>query len=703
MSEAVTPALSDLPLTQLRGVGPKSVERLQDLGIETVLDLLLYLPIRYEDRSRLSWVSDLQLGESTHVQGTLLSSRVMYGKRRQLVCQLQDETGVLTLRFFYFSPRQQQMLNQVGLPIRVYGVVRQGRSGIEMVHPAYELGEVARQPFAKVTHYAAVYRSIQGINNAFWPKVMAQACELLRQNPALLVDGVPARLRGELRLPSLQEALLFVHHPPIAIPELVLQQRSHPAFKRLALEEMMAHQLALRASQPAVSADAALPIKNQLGHAASLVEKLLRQLPFQLTAAQQRVIAEIATDCERTKPMLRLLQGDVGSGKTLVAAVAVCQALDSGFQVAVMAPTEILAQQHRRCFQHWLEPLGIAVDFLVGGLTAKDRRETLARLADGTARVVVGTHALFQQAVEFDNLGFLVIDEQHRFGVAQRLALRDKSKDGVEPHQLVMTATPIPRSLAMTAYSHCDHSIIDELPPGRQPIQTALIAQTKREQVMERLNEQLAAGARVYWVCPLIEESDSLDLQTIQSSYEDLSASLPGYSVELLHGRLTAAEKDQVMQRFASGDSQVLVATTVIEVGVDVPEATVMIIENAERFGLAQLHQLRGRVGRGSAASHCILIYGKVSESGRERLQVMRECADGFRVAEADLRIRGPGELLGDKQAGFFQFQIADWQRDADLLPLIEQITQEMTSEYLLKYQLCRSSWFKSDQKWTKA
>jgi ATP-dependent DNA helicase RecG len=703
MTDSVSPSasLAEMPVTQLKGVGPRTVEKLAELGVESVLDVLLHIPLRYEDRSRLTAVSDLVVDESTHVEGRILSAKVVFAGRRQLQCQLQDDSGILTLRFFHFSSQQQRALAKVGEPIRVYGLVRRGRSGYEIIHPSYQLGQVACQPMATASHYTPVYRTGKGVQAGLWLKLSAQACALLRANPGLVIDAIPARLRGQLRLPTIADALQFVHRPPIETPLPILQARSHPMFKRLALEELLAHQLALASSQQVVVTDKAPAMPDRRAQSESLAAQLVSQLPFTLTAAQQQVTQEIAADCAGEKPMMRLLQGDVGSGKTLVAALAVCQALDSGYQVAVMAPTEILATQHLRNFKRWLEPLGIQIDLLVGSLGAKARRETLARLQAGVTQVAIGTHALFQEGVTFNHLGLLVIDEQHRFGVSQRLALRDKSADGVEPHQLVMTATPIPRSLAMAAYSHCDHSIIDELPPGRKPVQTVLISAGKREQVMQRLQERLDAGARAYWVCPLIEESETLALQTVEASYDQLRHYLPNYQIELLHGKLPAVEKEAVMQRFVRGDSQVLVATTVIEVGVDVPEASVMVIENAERFGLAQLHQLRGRVGRGSDASHCILIYSsRLSQAGRERLQVMRECADGFAVSEADLQQRGPGELLGERQAGFFQFQIADWQRDADLLPMIEQIKREMASCDALKWSALAKNWVKKDQRW---
>ena len=696
-------ALTQIPVSTLRGVGPRSAEKLADSGIHTVFDVLMQLPLRYEDRSQIACIADLKPEQSVHIQGRVLSSKVIFAKRRQLLCQVEDETGRLNLRFFHFTQAQQQGLAVVGAGIRVYGTARQGRSGYEMIHPSYQLGESALEPLPQQTTYTPVYRASQGLQAAFWLKMAEQACLLLAQDPALLADPIPARLRGQHRLPLLSEALLFAHRPPIEIAVCVLQEKTHPMFKRLALEELLAHQFALASGQDPRVDGKAPSFDTAVDNVSSLSAKLIAALPFTLTVAQQRVVQEIRGDCCSSRPMLRLLQGDVGSGKTLVAALAVCDALDAGFQAAIMAPTEILVGQHMRCFSHWLEPLGIRIECLVGSLKAAPRRATLESIGSGQARVVIGTHALFQDSVRFHNLGLLVIDEQHRFGVSQRLALRDKAADGLAPHQLVMTATPIPRSLAMAAYSHCDHSIIDELPPGRQPIQTAVVSQSRREQVIERLKERMGDGGRVYWVCPLIEESDTLSLQTIKASYEELSAGLPGFRIAMLHGRMPADEKEEAMRRFACGECQLLVATTVIEVGVDVPEATVMVIENAERFGLAQLHQLRGRVGRGALASHCVLIYGaKLSQGGRERLEVMRSSSSGFDIAEADLSIRGPGELLGQRQAGFFQFQIADWQRDADLLPLVDEISQELQGcdAGIWKYMI--QSWVKTDQKWLK-
>jgi ATP-dependent DNA helicase RecG len=703
MSDSVSHSgtLAEMSIAELKGVGPISLEKLLRMGIETVLDLLLHIPVRYEDRSRLSRIRDLVVDETTNVEGRILSASVVFKGRRQFQCQLQDDSGVLTIRFFHFNAEQQHTLSQVGTPIRVYGQVRFGRAGKEMIHPSYQLGQAALLSMTAATHYTPVYRTIKGLQARFWLKLITQASALVRRNPSLIRETIPARLRGSLRLPTMADALVFAHQPPMTISFHVLQSKTHPMFKRLALEELLAHQLALSFSQEVGSIRLAPKMSDRRFEIDSLSAQLVSHLPFELTNAQQRVIAEIARDCDSEKPMIRLLQGDVGSGKTLVAALAVCQALDSGYQAAVMAPTEILTTQHVQNFKRWLGPLGVQIDCLVGSLGAKARRETLARLEMGITRVVVGTHALFQETVVFKQLGLLVIDEQHRFGVSERLALRNKSRPNEEPHQLMMTATPIPRSLAMTAYSHCDHSILDELPKGRQPIHTALIASSKRKEVMQRLQDRLDKGARVYWVCPLIEESEHLVLQTVEDSYKELRDFLPQYRIELLHGKLSSADKEAVMQRFSSGESQVLVATTVIEVGVDVPEATVMVIENAERFGLAQLHQLRGRIGRGAYASYCILMYSnRLSQAGRERLQIMRKCSDGFAIAEADLRQRGPGELLGERQAGFFEFQIANWQRDADLLPIIQAIIQEMNDCEKNVYHSLAKNWIKNNQKW---
>jgi ATP-dependent DNA helicase RecG len=694
-------SLADIAVEQLRGVGPRSLEKLSALGVYSVLDVLLCLPIRYEDRSKLSSIINLKVEESTSVEGRIVSTKIVFTRRRQLLCQMQDDTGVLNLRFFHFTIQQQQLLTQIGARIRVYGLVRQGSMGKEMVHPSYQITQTKFEPMQVAEYYTPVYRAVKGLQLGFWLKITEQACALLQANPGSVMDSIPAQLRDKFRLPTIGEALLFVHRPPIRVSVSILQSRLHPMFKRLALEEMLAHQLALSTPKSLQISGKAPVMINKRNEKNSLVANLIANLPFELTAAQWRVSAEIALDCARDKPMVRLLQGDVGSGKTLVAALAVCQALDSRYQVAIMAPTEILATQHLRCFKRWLEPLGIKIDLLVGSLPEKPRRDVLARLKNGITGVVIGTHALFQTVVQFKNLGFLVIDEQHRFGVSQRLALRDKSEKGVEPHQLVMTATPIPRSLAMVAYSHCDHSVIDALPPGRKPIQTVLVSQAKRDQVIQRLGDKIQAGARVYWVCPLIEESDSLALQTVEASYDRLKECLPDCVIDLLHGKMSAARKEAAMARFASGESQILVATTVIEVGVDVPEATVIVIENAERFGLAQLHQLRGRVGRGSEVSHCILIYNdRLSAAGRMRLQVMRECSDGFDIAEADLRQRGPGELLGERQAGFFQFQIADWERDSDLLVIIQQIKNALNECASSVWRFMIKKWIKSDQKW---
>ena len=659
-----TPSTS-LPVTALKGVGPKKAGRLAALGITTVQGLLFHLPYRYQDRTRKVPLGALRPGSEVACVGEIQRSEIHYGRRRALLVHLHDGSGRLVLRFFHFSAAQKQVL-AVGARLVCFGEVRSGPTGLEMIHPEYRLvqGEEPAEP--EETSLTPVYPTTEGLHQLSWRDLTEQALALLADDPALVPELLPAPLLERFQLPPLDQALRIIHRPPPKIDARALAEGRHPARQRLALEELLAHQLSLREARRTLKQLRAPRLPGDGG----LRARLEAGLPFELTAAQKRVAGEIAADLAADHPMLRLVQGDVGSGKTVVAALAAAQALESGAQVALMAPTELLAEQHLENFRRWFEPLGVAVGWLGGRVRGAVRQAVLDGLADGSLRLVVGTQALFQDDVAFADLGLVIVDEQHRFGVHQRLALRDKgARGGQVPHQLIMTATPIPRSLAMTAWADLDLSVIDELPPGRTPVKTAVVSDARRAEVIERVRAACLAGRQAYWVCTLIEESESLQCQAAEETAAELAAALEGVRVGLVHGRMKAADKEAVMSAFKEGDIDLLVATTVIEVGVDVPNASLMIIENPERLGLSQLHQLRGRVGRGATESHCLLLYHPpLSETARERLAVMRDTTDGFAIARKDLELRGPGELLGVRQTGELQFRIADLVRDQALL-----------------------------------
>ncbi|MEC8936863.1 MAG: ATP-dependent DNA helicase RecG [Pseudomonadota bacterium] len=657
--------MSDLsaPVTALKGVGEALAIKLARLGVERISDLLFHLPLRYQDRTRLTPIGLLRAGHEAVVEGEVTASDIVKGRRRSLLIRLRDGSGILSLRFFHFSPAQQQQLRP-GVIVRAFGEARAGATGLEIYHPEYRLSGGSETPVEE--YYTPIYPTTEGLHQTRLRALTQQALRLLEQAPETLPDVIPDALRQRFQLPGLHASLQLLHQPP---PDVDLEQLAHslhPATRRLALEELLAHQLSLREVRLRIQADGA----PELPSGRSLQTRFLAQLPFALTGAQRRVLEEIALDLARPAPMLRLVQGDVGSGKTVVAAIAALSALAGNCQAAMMAPTEILAEQHYRAFKAWFEPLGIEVAWLAGKLKGKARLDAKAAIADGRARMVVGTHALFQGDVHFQCLGLAIIDEQHRFGVHQRLALREKGEaGGLTPHQLIMTDTPIPRTLAMSAYADLDVSVIDELPPGRTPVKTVVVSDERRPEVVERIRNACSDGRQAYWVCTLIEESEVLQCQAAEVTRDELTQALPELAVGLIHGRMKAAEKAEVMDAFKSGVLDLLVATTVIEVGVDVPNASLMIIENPERLGLSQLHQLRGRVGRGSTESFCVLLYHPpLSKSSRERLSVMRETTDGFRIAEKDLEIRGPGEVLGTRQTGLAQMKIADLERDADQL-----------------------------------
>jgi len=666
------PPLDARPVTSLRGVGPALAATLERLGLHTVQDVLFHLPLRYEDRTRVVPIGTLRAGDRAVIEGEIQLAEVVFRRRRALLCRIADGSGSLTLRFFHFSAAQQESLAR-GTRVRCFGEARPGPAGLEIVHPEY------RKIIPGATESAGdsltpVYPTTEGVQQG---RMRALTSLALAQLPGGgLRDWVTPDVLGMVGLPSLEAALRYVHRPPPEADIAALNDGRHPAQRRLAFEELLAHQISLRLLRQAADRDDAWPLPRRT----DLVERCLDQLPFQLTAAQRRVWHEVATDLERLHPMMRLVQGDVGSGKTVVAALAALRAVEHGAQAAVMAPTELLAEQHARSFSGWLDPLGVRVGLLTGRLTGRARSALMQDLASGSVQVAVGTHALFQEGVDFDRLALVIVDEQHRFGVHQRMQLREKGRSASRyPHQLVMTATPIPRTLAMTAYADLDVSIIDELPPGRTPVRTVVLPDARRDEVVARIDAACRAGRQAYWVCPLIDESEAVRHQAAEETAAALSAALPGVRVGLVHGRMPGARKDAVMTAFKQGELDLLVATTVIEVGVDVPKASLMVIENAERMGLAQLHQLRGRVGRGTVESTCVLLYAPpLTPVARERLGVLRDTNDGFEVARRDLELRGPGELLGTRQTGLMQLKVAELVRDSDLLPGVQRAADLM-------------------------
>ncbi|MBH3331705.1 ATP-dependent DNA helicase RecG [Pseudomonas oryzihabitans] len=667
--------LAATPVTALKGVGAALQEKLARVGLETLQDVLFHLPLRYQDRTRIVPIGALRPGQDAVVEGMVASAEVLMGRRRSLLVRLQDGSGTLSLRFFHFSQAQKDGLKR-GTLLRCYGEVRPGASGLEIYHPEYRAqDENAPAPVEQTL--TPIYPTTEGLTQLRLRQLSAQTLE--RLGPESLPDWLPTEMAAHYRLGPLADALRYLHRPPPDADLEELAEGRHWAQERLVFEELLTHQLSLQRLRETLRAQRAVP----LPAARRLPQLYLDNLGFTPTGAQQRVGREIAHDLAQPEPMLRLVQGDVGAGKTVVAALAALQAIEAGYQVALMAPTEILAEQHFLNFQRWFAALDIEVAWLAGKLKGKARASSLERIAAG-APMVVGTHALFQDEVRFARLALVVIDEQHRFGVQQRLALRQKGVDGrLAPHQLIMTATPIPRTLAMSAYADLDTSVLDELPPGRTPVNTVSVTDSRREEVVERVRAACHEGRQAYWVCTLIEESEELTCQAAETTYEELQLALAELHVGLIHGRMKPAEKAAVMAEFKAGNLQLLVATTVIEVGVDVPNASLMIIENPERLGLAQLHQLRGRVGRGSAVSHCVLLFHPpLSQIGRERLAIMRETNDGFIIAEKDLELRGPGEMLGTRQTGLLQFKVADLMRDAHWLPAVRDAAQELLARW---------------------
>ena len=662
-------------LTDLSGVGPALAKKLERLGVYRVEDLLFLLPLRYEDRTQLVRLGALVPGMRCLVTGEVLLAETVYRGRRNLLVRISDGSGQLTLRFFHFSKSQEAQFRN-GAHLTCFGEVRRGAGGLEMIHPEYRLLRETQDPSTD-DRLTPIYPATEGVQQGRLRSLSDQALARMRKSPP--AELLPASILDKLGIPTLADAIHYLHRPPKDADVGLMQAGRHPCQQRLAFEELLAHYLSLKNLRALADTVAAPP----LGGGRDEVDAFIRDLPFRLTGAQQRVVGEVLSDLEEPHPMMRLIQGDVGSGKTVVAAIACLKAVSSGVQAAIMAPTELLAEQHWRSFSDWFRPLGLEPAWLSGSQRSVARRAALEGIESGDAQIIVGTHALFQEGVSFRKLGLVVIDEQHRFGVHQRMALRDKGVgSGNHPHQLVMTATPIPRTLAMAAYADLDTSIIDELPPGRQPITTIAVPDARRAEVVERVRSACAAGQQAYWVCPLIEESETLDFEAAEKSYEMLTEALPHVRVGLVHGRMKPAEKERGMQAFKEGLIQLLVATTVIEVGVDVPNASLMIIENAERMGLSQLHQLRGRVGRGSIQSHCVLLYKPpLGHIAKSRLSVLRETNDGFVVAERDLELRGPGELLGTRQTGLPDYRVANLVRDAELMPRVQMAAETIRRE----------------------
>jgi ATP-dependent DNA helicase RecG len=688
--------LDAVPLHSLTGVGASQSEKLAKIGLYNVQDLLLHLPLRYEDRTRLYPIGELLPGVHASVEGEVLNSNITFGRRRMLVCQISDGSGILTLRFFNFNAAMKNSLAP-GRRVQAWGEAKRGQHGAEMIHPEYRIQGEQGTPELQET-LTPVYPTTEGVRQATLRKLTDQALDLLES--CAIAELLPPELASGMM--SLPDALRTLHRPPPSLQLSALESGKHPAQRRLILEELLAHNLSMLALRAGARRYLARPLEAQ----DNLKNAFLTALPFKPTGAQQRVVADVERDMALDSPMMRLVQGDVGSGKTLVAALAALRAIANGQQVAMMAPTELLAEQHANNFRAWFEPLGVEVGWLAGKQKGKARQAQQEAIASGQVSMVVGTHAIFQEQVQFHSLALVIIDEQHRFGVHQRLALWEKGEQqGFHPHQLIMTATPIPRTLAMTAYADLDTSVIDELPPGRTPVTTVAIPDTRRVDIIERVrNACLQEGRQAYWVCTLIEESDLLEAQAAEATWQELKVALAELKVGLVHGRMKPQEKQEVMRSFKQGELHLLVATTVIEVGVDVPNASLMIIENPERLGLAQLHQLRGRVGRGAVASHCVLLYkSPLSKTAQKRLQVLRDSNDGFVIAQKDLEIRGPGELLGTRQTGNAEFKVADLLRDQAMIPEVQRVARHIHERWPEQAQALIERWMPETERYSNA
>jgi len=667
-----------LPVDMLPGVGDKLKQKLQRLGIEKVQDLLFLLPSRYLDRTHLTPIGSLQPGQAALVQGTVELTQVKFGRRRSLLCRISDGTGALLLRFFYFSKQQQVKLARDTL-VRCWGSVRRSSGKLEMIHPEYQF-IVPEQMDVVEQSLTPVYPATEGLSQGRLRRLTDQAIHALATGEQHLLELLPEEVLLEISLPDLLGALRYVHRPPPDADTAALLAGNHPAQRRLAFEELLAHHLSLLSFRQKVHARAAAP----LTLAPQCKQDFLRRLPFRLTGAQQRVLIEIEQDLSGHRPMLRLVQGDVGSGKTVLAALAALHAFNSGYQAAIMAPTELLAEQHYQNLHKWFEPADVPVIFLTGKVKNLERKTRLAEIAGQRPVIAIGTHALFQEQVVFGRLGLIIVDEQHRFGVHQRLALLEKgAAQKAFPHQLIMTATPIPRTITMTVFADLDISVIDEMPPGRQPVNTVVLANDKRPELITRIAEVCRQGRQVYWVCTLIEESDAIQSEAAIDTYDSLTTQLPDLRVGLIHGKMKSTEKERVMAAYKAAAIDLLVATTVIEVGVDVPAASLMVIENAERLGLSQLHQLRGRIGRGEQQSDCVLLYQPpLADMARTRLAIMRSTSNGFEIAQKDMELRGPGEILGIRQSGLPELRLADLLRDAGLIPAVQRAARLLQGKY---------------------
>ncbi|NNE38070.1 MAG: ATP-dependent DNA helicase RecG [Gammaproteobacteria bacterium] len=687
------------PVIRLSGVGPALEKKLNRIGIYTIQDLLFHLPYRYIDRTKIIPIGSLVPGVDAYIQGKIELCQITYGRRRSLLCAVSDGTGSIILRFFHFSRYQQTQLENSSF-IRCWSQVRRGPKGMEMVHPEYQL--VSDQGLSDLEQtLTPVYPLADGLTQKRLRKLTEQALAILKLKSQHLEELVPAELQLDRTTPTLIDAITYLHRPPADADIDLLVSGTHPAQKRLIFEELLTYQISLFTLRKRIRQYHARSLKNK---GIKLSQQFCSSLPFDLTSAQQRVINEINSDLDTTVPMLRLVQGDVGSGKTVVAGLAAVRAVAAGLQVAFMAPTELLAEQHFINLKLLMADLGIKLLLLTGKANKTKRDEVNKLIASGKSLLIIGTHALFQTGVTFSNLGLVIIDEQHRFGVEQRLALIEKGSSGeFKPHQLIMTATPIPRTLAMSIFAELDVSTIDELPPGRQPVNTVVLNNEKRNEIIERIDNVCRQGRQVYWVCTLIEDSDSIQSQAAVKTYDSLQQSLPELTIELIHGRLKSPEKEDIMKGFKAGRINLLVATTVIEVGVDVANATLMIIENSERLGLSQLHQLRGRVGRGADKSVCVLLYqSPLSENARSRLEIMRTQSDGFIIAEKDLELRGPGDMLGTRQTGLPQLKIASLVRDAKYLPKLQKIAEQFIESKPEKVAKLQHRWLSIQSEYVK-
>ena len=676
MESETSQNVEELPVTVLPRVSDKLASSLERIGIIQIKDLLLHLPFRYQDRTKSTPLGQISIGRSVMVTGRIIDVRINLGRRRSLIVRIDDETGSMSMRLFHFNQGQRQRLEN-GTWLRCFGEVRLIRNSYEMIHPEYSVYDYP-PPEVQADTYTPIYRLTEGVGQTMMRNLVKAAMDLFLKRE--MIDPLPDQILVTNELIGLSEALQTIHAPPVGEFELQAEEHHQPAIRRLIFEEMVSFQIARRTHKQ-LRQSVGAPSLRPTG---TLSRRLRESLTFEPTNSQRSVIYEILDDLKKPTPMLRLVQGDVGCGKTLVAAAAAAWAVDSGYQIAIMAPTELLAEQHLKSFSNWFGPLGIEVRLLTGRLPAKERKSVEHALRYGQANIVIGTHALFQEKVEFRNLGMVIIDEQHRFGVGQRYAFRQKGvSDELVPHQLVMTATPIPRTLAMTFYADLDVSSITEMPPGRLPVETRIMPSSNRRHAIDLIKQLCAAGQQVYWVCPIIEKSDVLDVESAVEAEKYVKKALPDYHVGLVHGRLKSDRRDRIMKSFRDGDINVLVATTVIEVGVDVPNASLMVIESADRLGLSQLHQLRGRVGRGASQAQCLLLFkSPLSQTAKKRLNVMRDTNDGFKIAETDLDLRGAGELLGTRQTGSQLFRIAELPRDMDMINEVNQAAQQIMKQH---------------------